>query len=679
MSQSPADNSSARSVTRYRQGWQALNRLLHDDRSFSGHERHCAFLNCRNGSFATVSALAGMDYPEDGRGIGISDWDFDGRLDAWITNRTAPRVRFIHNVAPSAGKFVSLRLFGAGGKTPRDAIGARIEVELASGTKLLRGLYAGDSFLSQSSAWLHFGLGEDAIKQVTVRWPGEAAEQFSGVESNRFYLLRQGQGKAETWTPPKNSPLRPSEPTLPSMSDASRIVLVEPLPLPAFEVISGGKELAYRLPGKGPWLINLWSSSCVTCLEELKEWTERAKDLRAKELNVLVLSTDQLHGTTDSTNATQALAKMDATFAKEVASASAVRGIDTILRSVLDRWRTLPVPCSLLVDRKGYISSIYLGRVSVDQLLSDAALLGASLPQRRMAATPFHGIWTHDPPTADPLRVCSQFIDQNEIERGINYLQLSVKLDKESGRSRVDGAILGDRFLVLATLLREQKQSEGAWRAYQEAKAMNPRDYRVRFDSGTFLEERGQWAEAAGEYQAALGISPDDFEATLRLGLAKLRLGQVPEAISNLERARVIRPKVALVHFHLANAKQQRGDFVGALAAFREAATLDPTMILAANNAAWIMSTHPEAKLRNGKEALALAEGACERTQHRDPNLLSTLAAAQAEVGFFEQAAKTTEEAITLLKDDPKAARLRERLALYQSAKPYRDPALGAK
>ena len=99
MSQSPVNDFSEQATLRYKQGWRALNRLLHEDRSFSGHERDCAFLNCGGDSpsFATVSAVAGFDFADDGRGLATSDWDFDGDVDVWLTLRTAPRVRFVKN------------------------------------------------------------------------------------------------------------------------------------------------------------------------------------------------------------------------------------------------------------------------------------------------------------------------------------------------------------------------------------------------------------------------------------------------------------------------------------------------------------------------------------------------------------------------------------------------------
>ena len=70
-----------------------------EGRSFSGHERNCAYLNCGSspeaqGRFANVSAASGIDFPDDGRALVTTEWDQDGDLYIWIANRNAPRIRF---------------------------------------------------------------------------------------------------------------------------------------------------------------------------------------------------------------------------------------------------------------------------------------------------------------------------------------------------------------------------------------------------------------------------------------------------------------------------------------------------------------------------------------------------------------------------------------------------------
>ncbi len=107
-----------------------MNRLLHQGRSFSGREANRAFLNTGSGRFADISAASGLDFLDDGRAVAVADWDFDGDLDLWITNRTAPRVRFLRNNLKSESGHVAIKLQGNGGSTNRDAIGARIELHL---------------------------------------------------------------------------------------------------------------------------------------------------------------------------------------------------------------------------------------------------------------------------------------------------------------------------------------------------------------------------------------------------------------------------------------------------------------------------------------------------------------------------------------------------------------------
>ncbi|MDA7871309.1 hypothetical protein N9B08_02615, partial [Akkermansiaceae bacterium] len=83
MSQSPTDPQNDNlSLQSYRQGWQALNRLLHENKSFSGRETNNAFLNCgKNTPFADVSSTIGWDFADDARAIGLIDYDHDGDLD----------------------------------------------------------------------------------------------------------------------------------------------------------------------------------------------------------------------------------------------------------------------------------------------------------------------------------------------------------------------------------------------------------------------------------------------------------------------------------------------------------------------------------------------------------------------------------------------------------------------
>jgi tetratricopeptide (TPR) repeat protein len=123
----------------------------------------------------------------------------------------------------------------------------------------------------------------------------------------------------------------------------------------------------------------------------------------------------------------------------------------------------------------------------------------------------------------------------------------------------------------------------------------------------------------------------------------------------------------------------ERGDHRRAVAAYEELLTRnDSSLVL--DRLAWVLATCPEASLRDGKRAIALAAGACERERWKDPSPIATLAAAYAESGDFARAVAMQNEAIANLPaGDLKLKALSERLQLYQNKKPYRDQGPGGR
>ncbi len=96
----------------------------------------------------------------------------------------------------------------------------------------------------------------------------------------------------------------------------------------------------------------------------------------------------------------------------------------------------------------------------------------------------------------------------------------------------------------------------------------------------------------------------------------------------------------------------------------------------AANDASWLLSTCPDAKVRDGKRALALAKKACESSSWEDGDAIDTLAAALAETGDFAQAVTWQERAIELNKERSPSADQKEeevRLDLYRKGQPYHE------
>jgi uncharacterized protein len=94
--------------------------------------------------------------------------------------------------------------------------------------------------------------------------------------------------------------------------------------------------------------------------------------------------------------------------------------------------------------------------------------------------------------------------------------------------------------------------------------------------------------------------------------------------------------------------------------------------IQAMNDLAWLLATSTNAAMRNGAEAVALAEKAVAATSRTNKDILDTLAAAYAETGQFEKAVSTQKDAISLIKDEDSKALYISHLKLYETNSPYR-------
>ena len=240
-------NPDERSLAPYLESLRALHERLDEGLSFSGNERNCVFLNPgrAGGAFANASAVSGLDFPDDGRGVAFLDLEGDGDLDVAISNRTAPRLRLMRNELPAGDRFVALRLEGDGAGTNRDAIGARVELETTEGA-LRRSVRAGEGFLSQSSRWLHFGLGAgEPTGTVTVHWPGAGRETFSGIAAGGRYRIVQGSGRAARAPARRRQPaLEPGEQQPPAPTTGARVVLAPRPPSPRFSLRPFGAACA---------------------------------------------------------------------------------------------------------------------------------------------------------------------------------------------------------------------------------------------------------------------------------------------------------------------------------------------------------------------------------------------------------------------------------------------------
>ena len=471
MSQSPDDTAEQTSVdqlVKYRNGWSALSQLIGKGRSFSGYERNCCFLNLGDGRFVDTSATTDLDLIDDGRAVALTDWNFDGAVDLWVANRTAPRVRFLQNQTDSTHPWLAIRLQGV--TCNRDAIGARVEVHRPDSLPtLIKTLHAGDGYLSQSTKWIHFGLGQsERIAKVVVRWPGAKSQTFTGIRSNRHYRIVQGT-KSATQLPVKTrSPLKPSPIDLPKPEASSRTWVQGRLLIPKSEYQTFDQQPASIDAFLGtPLLLNLWSANCQPCLTELNDW---AHEFAFDRLQVLALSIDHFEldrsqaiqrSTTvlKSANAKSKGAKISGGLATE----RLIENLEAVQRTYLELQQPLPIPSSFLLDQRGQIAAIYKGPVTANQIKQDLKLLNVPKQKQRMAAVPFPGKFASQPFPALPMAIAKTLDSPQDPKRADDYLlrYVSRLCDDFSAKQRTLTTEENNSLASVIQTLIERLQSRG--------------------------------------------------------------------------------------------------------------------------------------------------------------------------------------------------------------------------
>jgi Tfp pilus assembly protein PilF len=132
----------------------------------------------------------------------------------------------------------------------------------------------------------------------------------------------------------------------------------------------------------------------------------------------------------------------------------------------------------------------------------------------------------------------------------------------------------------------------------------------------------------------------------------------------------------AEAHARVAALRTTRGEFQDALEHYLAALRLKPDSPDVLNNLAWLLATCPDARIRDGAQAVKHAGRACELTHYHMTPMVGTLAAAYAEAGRFDDAISTAQKACTLATesgDQDLLKRNQELLALYQSHQPYHE------
>ncbi|MGJ8698156.1 MAG: ASPIC/UnbV domain-containing protein [Verrucomicrobiaceae bacterium] len=625
MSQSPEKQEAEKSeLDSYFRGWKALSELIGRGRSFSGREKNTAFLNLRDGSFADVSSVTGLDFSDDARAVVSCDWDFDGRVDFWVSNRTAPRVRLLMNEGGESGNWVAIRLSGT--RSNRDAIGAKVTLDVG-GERRVKSVKAGDGFLAQSSRWLHFGLGEAEEARVTVRWPGGETEEFGMVKGGAFYDGVEGGGVLEIWDAPKVE-LAVRELPVVMEEGLKRTVMVGRIPLPKVEGVKAQDGKAR--------VLSLWSGTCPLCVEEMKEWAAREREIRESGVEVIAVNVDEFVG--------GEVAELPEGFPFEGMGATKelLEALELFRGTFVELQGPISLPCHFLLDEKGKVAVMYEGSLGVEVFLKDVGELGQDVRGQRESAVPFVGQWASLPFEPQVRRYAHAFAKAGKPEREVRYLKEFLE-----GEAEWTDEVIGVRY-GLGELLLEKERVDEAVAVFAPFIEGGKVTARANQEVGETLLKLGAVGPAAGHLRAAVPFMGGDASLRYNLGLAYAAAGKNEEALVELSESVRLEPQRAQTFLHLGNVLLGMGRAGDAVRSYRAALKLQEGWSPAANKLAWVLATHGDDEVRDGKEALRLIGPVVEKEGGRNVVTLATLAAGYAEVGNFEAAVQVVERALVL-------------------------------
>ncbi|GMQ96174.1 MAG: hypothetical protein BMS9Abin14_689 [Gammaproteobacteria bacterium] len=228
----------------------------------------------------------------------------------------------------------------------------------------------------------------------------------------------------------------------------------------------------------------------------------------------------------------------------------------------------------------------------------------------------------------------------------------------------------------LAVAFQQMGDPARAVQHYRRQLTVTPMDARAHANLGMALLEQGRGQAADDAFGRALELDPDWVPALEGRGDIARARGQLEDAERRYQRALSIQAEAPGAHYGLGAIRLAEGAQEAALAHFRKAVQSENAYTGVLNDDAWRLATDPDAALRAPRQALVLATLANQLTGHQVPELLDTLAAAQAANGDFEQAAQTLERALALAAGGSAARYLpefRERLALYRRGEAYID------
>lgn len=232
----------------------------------------------------------------------------------------------------------------------------------------------------------------------------------------------------------------------------------------------------------------------------------------------------------------------------------------------------------------------------------------------------------------------------------------------------------------LGWILADQRKYDEAITHLEASLELRPNNAQAHCNLGRVLSLQGKFNEAQDHFLTALRLKPNDASIRRSYASALAEEGKKEAAVKQLREALRLHPDVE-ASLQLAAILCETGQLDEAVAEYRGVLATQPDKEDALSNLAWILAAGSDPTVRNGAEAVRLAERACRLTGFKQAQMVGVLAAAYAEAGRFTDAVAAAQKALELARvagDTGSEAMHRRLQALYRAGRPYREPATPA-
>ena len=260
------------------------------------------------------------------------------------------------------------------------------------------------------------------------------------------------------------------------------------------------------------------------------------------------------------------------------------------------------------------------------------------------------------------VRRSELYARQGDLDKAIDEAAKAIDVESENP--------LG--YLLRADLLLKDERPDEALDDVNKASELRPGIVQALLLRAQAYELLDRTDEALGQLEELAESIEPQLEIQVQIGAMALRIEQPRRAIRALDRAIEIDPESFIAWRLRGDAKLNIGQHESAIADYETAAEIDPEDSGVLNNLAWTLATSPQDEVRDGERALELATKSCELTDYKQAHILSTLAAAHAELGDFDKAKEWAKKAVDL-DDEENAEQIAQELASYEAGKPWRE------